>query len=189
MKGFTLVELLITVSIISILSAIALPNFLAAQTRAKVSRATSDLRILKQASEQFHIDNQNYPFFHYEYGGTHAGGAIYAYGEADPLWNGANPITTPVAYLSSFPLDPFQLTDSDIPSEAREYQYIHYPYALKKLEEDAIPAHYQNSMAIFGDYKWFSIGPLWDGFEPDFQYDPTNGTVSGGDIILGQRSQ
>ena len=36
--GFTLIELLVVVAIILILIAIALPNFLEAQTRSKISR-------------------------------------------------------------------------------------------------------------------------------------------------------
>jgi len=43
-KGFTLIELLIVIAIILILIGIALPNFLSAQTRAKVTKVTGDMR-------------------------------------------------------------------------------------------------------------------------------------------------
>ncbi|MBM3336032.1 prepilin-type N-terminal cleavage/methylation domain-containing protein, partial [Candidatus Sumerlaeota bacterium] len=61
-KGFTLIELLIVVAIIAILAAIAVPNFLEAQTRSKVTRAMADMRTLAVAVEAYSIDNTEYPF-------------------------------------------------------------------------------------------------------------------------------
>ena len=46
LAAFTLIELLIVVAIIAILAAIAVPNFLEAQVRAKISRAKADMRSL-----------------------------------------------------------------------------------------------------------------------------------------------
>jgi prepilin-type N-terminal cleavage/methylation domain-containing protein len=62
-KGFTLIELLIVVAIIAILAAIAVPNFLEAQIRAKVSRVRSDQRSLQVAIETYYVDNNTYPLF------------------------------------------------------------------------------------------------------------------------------
>ena len=60
-KAFTLIELLIVVAIIGILAAIAVPNFLSAQTRAKVSRSFADMRALKLACASYYIDNNKFP--------------------------------------------------------------------------------------------------------------------------------
>ena len=59
--AFTLIELLIVVAIIAILAAIAVPNFLEAQIRAKVSRVRADHRSISTALETYHIDNNQYP--------------------------------------------------------------------------------------------------------------------------------
>jgi len=59
--AFTLIELLIVVAIIAILAAIAVPNFLEAQTRSKVSRAKADMRTLATGLESYAVDNNKYP--------------------------------------------------------------------------------------------------------------------------------
>lgn len=60
--AFTLIELLIVVAIIAILAAIAVPNFLEAQTRAKVSRAKADMRTIVTGLETYRIDNNKIPY-------------------------------------------------------------------------------------------------------------------------------
>ena len=59
--AFTLIELLIVVAIIAILAAIAVPNFLEAQTRAKVARVKNDLRSVATAIEAYRVDTNKYP--------------------------------------------------------------------------------------------------------------------------------
>ena len=60
-KSFTLIELLIVVAIIAILTAIAVPNFLEAQVRPKVSCARADLRFIAGGLELYRINHTHYP--------------------------------------------------------------------------------------------------------------------------------
>ncbi|HBF33444.1 TPA: hypothetical protein DDW35_02650 [Candidatus Sumerlaeota bacterium] len=60
-KAFTLIELLIVVAIIAILAAIAVPNFMEAQIRSKVSRGKGDMRSLATAMEAYYVDTNSYP--------------------------------------------------------------------------------------------------------------------------------
>jgi general secretion pathway protein G len=69
-RGFTLIELLIVIAIILILIAIALPNFLEAQIRAKVAASRANMRSIGQAMETFRIDMGDfYADFNDYYGG------------------------------------------------------------------------------------------------------------------------
>ena len=60
LRGFTLIELLIVIAIILILIAIALPNFLSAQLRAKVAKARGCLQTYRTAQEAYFTDFNQY---------------------------------------------------------------------------------------------------------------------------------
>src|SRR5213594_3156414 len=57
MKGFTLIELMIVVVIIGILAAIAIPNFIAMQNRAKEGSTKANMHTLQLAAEDYGVRN------------------------------------------------------------------------------------------------------------------------------------
>lgn len=113
-SGFTLIELLIVVAIIAILAAIAVPNFLEAQVRSKVSRVRADHRSLATAIETYRIDNNQYPAMTMDPALTVDAAR---YGPGAPATIGRTfrarhntallTLTTPIAYITSIFGDPF----------------------------------------------------------------------------------
>ncbi len=210
-KALTLIELLVVLAIVAMLAAVALPNFLEAQTRAKVSSAKSNLRTISTGIEAYRIDNNGYP---------PARGVL----PDDPFGILADyqlaPLTNPIAYIGKDAFrDPFGAVrsrsllvlaasasadhgrDSDfpfpeLPNPNRSFLYFHYPSFSALTNNPAINVQgaatislgpdRQDSFGAFAPFGVSAMPPLAPRagiYHPvDTLYDPTNGTTSEGDI-------
>ena len=191
-SGFTLIELLIVVAIIAILAAIAIPNFLAAQIRAQVSRTQADMRSIATGLESYYVDSNKYPW---------AGLAYQQHSFNSRLIM----LTTPVAYMSSIPPDPFAIRNSQFPFPSQNgvatYEYADRESAIAPFLEFAGTPPDQSP--VFDSFftsntQWYLVSNGPDqrnvfqlgysvpagatNYVTVYTYDPSNGTVSNGDI-------
>jgi prepilin-type N-terminal cleavage/methylation domain-containing protein len=203
LSAFTLIELLIVVAIIAILAAIAVPNFLEAQVRSKVSRAQSDLRTIATGVESYFVDYNSYPPGNFD--PTDPTNSLpNKYDLIFPRVDRLKPITTPIAYLSVLPLDPFLLgTRSLLTTGTRPVQpadnhvYSFWPPAHANAHRlggafntPELFRDVPNESVMYGRYVLTSAGPDEIVEAPDHMdpgailalYDPTNGTISVGEI-------
>jgi type II secretion system protein G len=173
--AFTLIELLIVVAIIGILAAIAVPNFLNAQVRAKIANTEADQRSLATALESYRLDNNMYP-------PTPNTAANLRFARLAKL-------TSPVSYMSSVPFDPFRsrLVHDRLDSA--------YPFWDPETADNA--KHNGTRFSLlpqeekrFGRWVLHGAGPDQD-YEPDTGgggsgdirlFEPSNGLNSDGDI-------
>jgi len=174
-SAFTLIELLIVVAIIAILAAIAVPNFLEAQVRAKVSRVENDLRSLAVALEAYCVEWNDYPNKSDE-------GILAGYRGPD---RGLLKLTTPLAFLSSIPLDPFDRELADFTSSGGTTQWGRLTY---EMASTGCAPHSPKGWSVYSSAPdgRDDTGPgvpeyPYETMETMF-YDPTNGTISRGDI-------
>jgi len=230
-RGFTLIELLIVIAIIAILALIAIPNFIEAQTRAKIARVMGDQRSVATALEAYSVDWSRYPFYL---------NAMDADDEADDDNSDANTaqaqiityvpfsLTTPSGYITSVLIDPYrQVATTTEPSRPFRYRHTIEEVSAGLLDfglfvyndhRDDTPAspgidEIDQFYVVVCDYKrldddtvpgvqWLIHSPGPDLLATEFdhrllggaatasgtnmrvvEYDPTNGTITGGDII------
>jgi len=204
--GFTLIELLIVVAIIAILAAIAVPNFLEAQTRSKVSRVLADMRTIRTGLESYRVDNNKYPE-------TDLGVNAFSTGKTTYFR-----LTTPISYLTTIPPSPFKekygsstTTDPKVASTVKGYLYVRKldtaflldpnygddreAYIAQQFGGVLVSTQVRAEARSKGEWGLKSVGPdnLDDRDSPNSPvpgqpltarvYDPTNGTVSRGDIV------
>lgn len=189
-NAFTLIELLIVVAIIGILAAIAVPNFLNAQTRAKLAQVESNFKALSTAFETYRVDWNSYPL----HDPTHQQNVLN------------NSITTPVAYIAQEPIDIFQSFETSATRSMATYsdgrlhpEPFYAPAYGNPNMDDSIPARgsgndltlrfqqdaeqYQKAQAMWPNGRYVvSVGPDTEHNYPGV-YNISNGLYSSGDII------
>ena len=201
-SAFTLIELLIVVAIIAILAAIAVPNFLEAQTRSKVSRTRADMRSVAVAIESYAVDNNNYPWVHQNPGYNLPPGGNYGVRYLAGM-------TTPIAYITSLLKDPFG--GKKMPTDpyhtfntTAEYWYWTEDYVKNQSWGSETAWRTGGPGADAPGCRWalMSQGPdlHWSHYPPPgapagfsssaevdrplhWAYDSTNGTISWGNIV------
>jgi prepilin-type N-terminal cleavage/methylation domain-containing protein len=196
-KGFTLIELLIVVAIIAILAAIAVPNFLEAQVRSKVSRVKADQRSLATAIEAYYVDNNEYPAA--KTGDSAANGGVdsasaqdvYTFAVQNGSGTAANllTLTTPIAYITSYPADPFADARISFCYYKDTNGWILGSFGPNTDQDDAgnlnwtvggeVETVYDSTVAQPAETLLVGARTSPDG---SYTYDPTNGTVSAGDV-------
>jgi len=205
-RGFTLIELLIVVAIIAILAAIAVPNFLEAQTRAKVSRAKTDMRTISTALESYKIDTNKYP----EQGVPNGGGQFpyssdvtRVYGGDGPMHAPNNPaiayhLSTPVAYLASTTavfrdtfFTEFGKNSTSVVNDTRFYNYsgdYYYGRIYDASQDGSVDSYEQRVSKLNAINHWHlrARGPDGDyerrsqGWEEYLEFHGAPGTGSSG---------
>jgi type II secretory pathway pseudopilin PulG len=192
--GFSLIELVLLVGIIAILAAIALPNFITAQTQAKVARVKKELKYIGVALEVYRVDNNSYPWLRDIGSGPN--------NRPDNHWTWCGlplSLSTPIAYIAEANIwDQFPYIASTYYRSTYRYMdnnifsYLHDNYSWNWIYSDTWVDDWAYPVYLTGSYNpsplrrgkvWMliSVGPNC-AFQDWIAYDPTNGTLSNGDI-------
>ncbi|MFA7169971.1 MAG: prepilin-type N-terminal cleavage/methylation domain-containing protein [Candidatus Paceibacterota bacterium] len=117
-KGFTLIELLVVISIIGVLSTIAMTSLNGARTKARDVKRISEIEQIQKALELYYADNGQYPV---------SGGATSPNGgwsnSNDASWDSLQTKLAP--YMTALPKDPVN-TSTGWAGWSNTYTYTYY---------------------------------------------------------------
>lgn len=118
-QGFTVVELMVVVSIIGILSTVTYASFSQAQKKARIAKRVSDLKQMQVALEYYYAVNKAYP----DSGGVWITECVEFNGNGNNVIPGLVP-----NYIASIPKDPKSSATSGAnrPMWGNCYMYINY---------------------------------------------------------------
>lgn len=184
-SAFTLIELLIVVAIIGILAAIAVPNFLNAQSRAMLARTYSDLKALFNGMEMYRIDHNSYvPDYD-------SGAVPGVSGVSQNEYLTYSKLTTPTSYMATIPLDPYFASSATRGLHPKSSPYFQYAGPHSGVESPR--AAWKPSGTI---YTITSLGPDkadqqgWS-YPHDQAYNivfnASNGLISKGDLYMSNK--
>lgn len=200
-RGFTLIELLVVLTVLMIVSAMALPRLQEVRLRAMVTQAQVHVRQTSQGLELFAADHRLYPTSSPTFPEDPL--ALFSHSQLRGL-------TTPVAYVNSEALgDPFGLVrpqspnlnsndfpELEAPNTRRSLLYFDYLTLSERRQNPAIRRQgaavvsigpdAQDSLGVYRPFSPSFFAATFPGTGIQHPYDtvysPTNGSRSGGDI-------
>jgi len=211
-KGFTLIEFLLVIAIISIIAAIVVPNIMSANIRAKVTAIERELGSIAIALEDHKTDRGFYPVEPQNDPG-HSGlnadeigssGVALSGNSAAGLGKLIYPVTSSSnsVYLYTIPGDPFNNNGEEEWDGSSGAHNHHYCYFTGKDDGNGNRINSQSgdskayywALVSYGPDKdqditsyveaWKAVDTNAPNYNPAKAYNPDNGITSSGDIII-----
>ncbi len=153
-RGFSLIELLIVVAIISILVTLGASSWTSAQKKGRDTQRISDLRSIASELEKYYSDGNAYP-------NNSSGGSSFACADGTAVnWSSAaanftckastSPTASTISYMKSVPTDPTGAAEYCYKSSAASNSQSYTLYTKLEIAPSSSDPNYHNGSADGG---------------------------------------